>query len=268
MQREQVTSFAAVPTILRQLLESPLLDEHDLSSLGTLTSGGAPVPPDLVDRVHERFAARVVPTNGYGLTETTSAVAVNRGQEYLERPDSVGRVMPVIDVRVVDPVRGVDQPAGGLGELWFRGPSVVRGYWNKPEATREAFTDGWFHTGDLGYVDDAAFVHVVDRLKDIVIRGGENVYCVEIEAALFEHPAVADVAVLGVPHRELGEEVAAIVQLRDGSVTTADELRAHVAVRLAHFKVPAHVVFRSEPLPRTATGKVLKRELRDELAPP
>jgi long-chain acyl-CoA synthetase len=266
VERERVTSFAAVPTILRQVLESPRLGEHDLSSLGTVTSGGAPVPPDLVRRVEELFATTVVPTNGYGLTETTSAVAVNRGAEYVARPNSVGRPMAVVDVRVVDPLTGDDQPVGATGELWFRGPSIVRGYWNKPEATSEAFTDGWFHSGDLGFVDDESFVSVVDRLKDVVIRGGENVYCVEVEAVLFEHPAVADVAVVGVPHRELGEQVAAVVHLEAGATTSVAELREHVAARLARFKVPEIVSFRDEPLPRTATGKVLKRDLRDELA--
>ena len=142
---------------------------------------------------------------------------------------------------------------------------IVAGYWNKPEATAEAFSDGWFHTGDLGYVDDDGFVYVVDRLKDVVIRGGENVYCAEVEAVLFEHPAVADVAVIGMPHRELGEQVAAIVEPKPGVTVTADELQDHVRGRLAHFKVPEIVVFRDEPLPRTATGKVLKRDLRDEL---
>ncbi len=265
IQRERVTSLAAVPTILRRVLESPLLDRYDLSTLGNVGSGGAPVPPDLIHRVDDLFASKVTPANGYGLTETTSAVTSNRGRDYLDRPTSVGRTFPVVDVRVVDPATGADQPTGATGELWFRGPNVVRGYWNQPEATAAAFTDGWFHSGDLGHVDDESFVYVVDRLKDVVIRGGENVYCGEVEAALFEHPAVADVAVVGVAHRELGEQVAAVVQLADGAVVSAAELQAHVATRLAHFKVPELIVFRDEPLPRTATGKVLKRELRDDL---
>jgi long-chain acyl-CoA synthetase len=263
IQRERVTALAAVPTVLRQVLESPLLDNYEVSSLGTLSSGGAPVPPDLVDRVDRKFASGVAPSNGYGLTETTSAVTLNRG--YLARPNSVGQPFAVTDVRVVAPDTGDDQPTGTVGELWFRGPTVVQGYWQNPEATAEAFTEGWFHTGDLGHVDDEGYVYVVDRLKDVVIRGGENVYCAEVEAALFEHPAVADVAIIGIPHRELGEEVAAVVQLKDGAGASASDLQEHVAARLAHFKVPAHVVFRAEPLPRTATGKVLKRELRDEL---
>jgi long-chain acyl-CoA synthetase len=265
VERERVTGLSAVPTLLRQVLDSPLIERYDVSSLTTLGSGGAPVPPDLVDRVDRQFASSVSPSNGYGLTETTSAVTLNRGQDYVLRPTSVGRPFPVVDVAVVDPESGTWLGPGAVGELWFRGPNVVRGYWNRPEATAEAFTDGWFHSGDLGSVDDEGFVSVVDRLKDVVIRAGENVYCTEVEAALFVHPAVADVAVVGIPHAELGEEVAAVVQLKDDGAVSATELRDYVAARLAYFKVPTHIVFRTEPLPRTASGKVLKRELRDQL---
>ena len=148
--------------------------------------------------------------------------------------------------------------------MWFRGPQIVRGYWNNPGATAEAFGDGWFRTGDLGRVDDG-WVYVVDRMKDVVIRGGENVYCAEVEAALFEHPDVADAAVLGLPDAALGERVAAVVRLHDGASADAEDLRAHVRERLASFKIPDHIVFRTELLPRTATGKVLKRDLREEL---
>jgi long-chain acyl-CoA synthetase len=263
IERERVTSLAAVPTLLRELLESPKAAERDLSSLGTVASGGAPVPPDLVGRIDARGAS---PSNGYGLTETTGAVTLNVGRDYVANATSVGIPFPVIDARVVDPATHVDLPVGEVGELWFRGPTVCRGYWQNPEATAQAFTDGWFHTGDLGHLDDAGYVYVVDRLKDVIIRGGENVYCAEVEAALFEHPAVADVAVVGVPHAELGEEVAAVVLLKDGADVAPTDLQAHVAERLAYFKVPAHVVVRTEELPRNATGKVLKRELRDELA--
>ena len=266
IERERITSIAAVPTLMRQILESPDLDRRDLSSITSLGSGGAPVPPDLVARMQELFGVAVSPSNGYGLTETSSGVTGNRGPDYRARPSSVGRPVPGTDIRVVDPgtdsVLGIDE----IGELCFRGPSIARGYWNRPEATAEAFRDGWFHTGDLGYVDDEGFVYVVDRLKDVVIRGGENVYCAEVEAVLFEHPAVADVAIIGVPHRELGEQVAAIVLVRDGSTVEVEEIQEHVRGRLAHFKVPEIVVFRTDPLPRTATGKVLKRDLRDELA--
>jgi long-chain acyl-CoA synthetase len=266
IERERVTSLAAVPKLLRELLGSPVLHRHDVSSLGSLASGGAPVPPDLVDRIDTTFKRSVSPSNGYGLTETTGAVTLNVGRAYVDRSDSVGVPLPVTDVRVVDPATGADVAPGAVGELWFHGPTVSPGYWNKPAATAESFVDGWFRTGDLGHLDADGYVFVDDRLKDVIIRGGENVYCAEVEAVLFEHPAVGDVAVVGLPHPELGEEVAAVVVPADGTDPTVAELQAHVAERLAYFKVPAHVVVRTEPLPRNATGKVLKRELRAELA--
>lgn len=265
IERERIMALAAVPTIVRQILESPLTERYDLSSVGGISSGGAPVPPDLITRIDEMFASRVSPANGYGLTETTSAVVINAGSEYVGKANSVGRPVIVADVRVVEPASGEDQPRGSIGELWFRGPNIVRGYWNKAEATAAAFTDGWFHTGDLGYVDGDGFIFVVDRMKDVVIRAGENVYCAEVEAVLFEHPGVGDVAIIGLPHRELGEEVAAVVQPKPGVEVSAAALQEHVAQRLARFKVPAHIFFQDDPLPRTATGKVLKRDLREAL---
>lgn len=258
---EQLNSIAGVPTVLRDLVDS---EPGELSTLDGASMGGAPIPPDLVGRVHRTLAANVAPANGYGLTETTSAVVSNSGDEYVGHPDSVGRPVPGSQLRIVDPATGDDLGAGEVGELWFRGPQIVRGYWNNPGATAEAFGDGWFRTGDLGRVDDG-WVYVVDRMKDVVIRGGENVYCAEVEAALFEHPDVADAAVLGLPDAALGERVAAVVRLHDGASADAEDLRAHVRERLASFKIPDHIVFRTELLPRTATGKVLKRDLREEL---
>ena len=154
------------------------------------------------------------------------------------------------------------------GELWIKGPNVVRGYWNRPEETAKTFSRGWLHTGDVARLDDEGFIYIVDRAKDMIIRGGENVYSVQVEAALFEHPAVADCAVIGVPDEILGEEVGAVVVLRPGAKVTADELALHVKERLAAFMVPTHIWFRAEPLPRNPQGKVLKRELRDELVGP
>jgi long-chain acyl-CoA synthetase len=263
IRRERLTSVSGVPTVVRQLVEDAPAHRDELASLVSIGMGGAAVPPDLVGRIDADFGSRVAPGNGYGLTETTSAVVINAGADYVSRPDSVGRCVPGADVRVVDPATGQDVVGATIGELWFRGPNVVRGYWNNPAATEAAFTDGWFHSGDLGRVVDG-WVYVVDRLKDVVIRGGENIYCAEVEAALFEHPSVADVALVGVPHESLGEQAVAVVNAR--AEVTAEELRAHVAQRLASFKVPEQVVFRTEPLPRTQTGKVLKRELRMALA--
>ncbi|MEV0054027.1 class I adenylate-forming enzyme family protein [Saccharopolyspora shandongensis] len=254
---EGLTSAAGVPTVMRDLVEQG----DAVAGLDGVNMGGAPIPPDLVQRIGA-FGTGVAPSNGYGLTETTSAVVSNAGADYLARSNSVGRCMPGADLRVVDPATAEDAAPGEIGELWFRGPNIVRGYWNNPQATAESFTDGWFHTGDLGYVEDD-WVYVVDRLKDVVIRGGENVYCAEVEAALYEHPEVADVAVIGLPHPTLGEEVAAVMNLH--SAVSEEELRSHVAARLAAFKVPAHVVVRAEALPRTPTGKVLKRQLREQI---
>jgi steroid-24-oyl-CoA synthetase len=261
---ERITSTAMVPTVLRQLLEHPRLETLPRDALAGLASGGAPVPPDLIRTIETTFDSKVSPANGYGLTETTSAIIVNAGADYFAHPDSVGRPTIGTDVRIVDEL-GEDQPNGSTGEVWVRGPNVVDGYWNKPEATAANFTEGWFHTGDVGRRDDDGFVYIVDRLKDVVIRGGENVYSAEVEAVLFEHPAVLDVAIIGLPDETYGEEVAAVVNLREGADTTPQQLQEFAAERLARFKVPSQVFVRREPLPRTATGKVLKRDLRDEL---
>jgi long-chain acyl-CoA synthetase len=268
IERERLTGTSGVPTVMRQLVEDASTAPQRVATLAGISMGGTPVPPDLIGRIDAGFASLVAPANGYGLTETTSAVVSNSGADYVTHPDSVGRCVPGADVRVVDPASGEVVPEGEVGELWFRGPNIVRGYWNNPEATAAAFTDGWFHTGDLGRVRDG-WVYVVDRIKDVVIRGGENIYCAEVEAALFEHPGVADVAIVGVPHESLGEEAVAVVHLLPGTAAgpdVAEGLRRHVAERLASFKVPAHVVFRDEPLPRTPSGKVLKRDLRGPIA--
>jgi acyl-CoA synthetase (AMP-forming)/AMP-acid ligase II len=266
IESERISSATMVPTLLRRLVESPLWAEHDLSSLTNLGAGGSPVPPDLIGRVGSMSGRAIVPLNGYGMTETTCVAVANSGEEYYEHPDSVGLTVPTIDLSVVDPVTGAALPTGQTGEIRFRGPQVVKGYWNRPRDSEEAFGDGWFRTGDLGYTDDEGLLYVVDRLKDVIIRGGENVYSAEVEAVLFEHPAIADVAVVGVPHHDLGEEVAAVVRLHVSGAATAAELRGHVARRLAAFKVPTLVRFTERALPRNAVGKVLKRELRDMLA--
>ena len=263
IERERVTSFGGVPTMAWQVLTSPHFEEYDTSSLTGVTYGGAPAPPTLVDTIKKRLPARS-PGNGYGLTETSSVTTYNSGVNYLERPDSVGPPVAVCDVRVVGP-DGADLPVGEVGELLIRGPNVIKGYWGRPEDTARAFVDGWFHSGDMARLDEDGFVYIVDRAKDMVIRGGENIYCAEVEAAVYEHPAVADCGVIGVPHDVLGEEVGAVVRLRPGAELTAEELRAFLADRIAAFKIPVHVWFRSEELPRNPSGKLLKTQLREEL---
>ncbi|MFF9069749.1 AMP-binding protein [Streptomyces sp. NPDC014891] len=260
IREHRVTHYAGVPTTALQLLDLARATGDPLDSLTLLSTGGAAAPPGIVGGITAAYGDRLEPRNGYGLTETSGGVLANVGAEYRAHPGSVGRPTPVTEVRI-------DRPdAEGVGELWLRGQSLVRGYWRDEEATRAAFAeDGWFRTGDLARVDADGRVSIVDRLTDMVVRGGENVYCVEVEDVLQQHPDVVDAAVLGVPHPLLGEEVAAVVRLRPGAAAGADELRAHVGGRLAAFKVPAHVLVREEELPRNPTGKLLKRELRESL---
>ncbi|NUW45668.1 class I adenylate-forming enzyme family protein [Nonomuraea rhodomycinica] len=266
IERERVTTMIGVPTNAWQLMSHPDFAQHDLSSLTTLGYGGAPAPPKLLERITANLPQRAT-SNGYGMTETTALAIGNGGPDYLARPDSIGLPSAVVDVRVVDPA-GEELPRGEVGELCVRGPNVIMGYWNKPQATAETFVNGWLHTGDLAKIDEEGFVYIVDRAKDMVIRGGENVYCAEVEAALFEHPAVDDAAVIGVPHDELGEEVGAVVRLAPGAALTADELRGFLDGRIAKFKIPVHVWFREDELPRNPGGKILKTRLRREILGP
>jgi len=271
IERERITIFGGVPTMVMQVLDSPEFAKRDTSSVQSISYGGAPAPPDLVRRIKDHFPAGA-PGNGYGLTETSAMTTMNAGDDYVRKPDSVGPPAPVCDVAVVpEDYEGDEPPAeqevdpSRTGELWIKGPNVVRGYWNRPKETALSFSKGWLHTGDVARIDEEGFVHIVDRAKDMIIRGGENIYCVEIESALYEHPAVADCAVIGVPDPVLGEEVGAVIVLRPGHEVAADELGRHVGERLAAFNVPTRFWFRSDPLPRNPAGKVLKRELRDEL---
>ncbi len=263
--REQIRSWSGVPTVVRQLLEHPRAAGGELDSLAGIASGGAPVPEDLINRVGDLFKARVSPGNGYGATETTSAIITNGGADYLARPNSVGRPTVTTEVRIVDDA-GQDCAESAIGEIWLRGPNIFVGYWGRPEETAASFSDGWFRTGDLGYRDAEGFYYVVDRKKDVIIRGGENVYCAEVEGVLHHHPDIADVALIGLPHRSLGEEVAAVIEPKAGASLSEADVQAWVAERLARFNVPTRVFFISEPLPRTATGKVLKRELKERYA--
>jgi long-chain acyl-CoA synthetase len=263
IEREHITTFGGVPAMVWQVLDHPDFGRRDTSSVRAIGYGGAPAAPELVRRIGALLPGRT-PSNGYGLTETSSVTTLNSGDDYLRKPDSVGVPVAVVDVKVVDP-DGTALAVGDVGELWIKGPNVVTGYWNKAEATSASFSDGWLHSGDVARLDDEGFVYIVDRAKDMIIRGGENVYCVEVEAALYEHPAVNDAAVIGIPHQVLGEEVGAVVYALPGIDVTEEELRAHVAERLAAFKVPVRVWFRDEPLPRNPAGKILKRDLRTEL---
>jgi long-chain acyl-CoA synthetase len=265
MERERVTAFSGVPTMVWDIINSETLDFRDLSSVKSFGGGGSAAPPELVRRIHERFPRTSIAT-GYGLTETSSVTTSIGGSDYIERPDSVGVPVPVCEVRIVDP-GGRDTPAAGEGEIWIKGPNVVPGYWRRPEETGEAFTDGWLHSGDIGRIDQDGFLYIVDRAKDIIIRGGENISTIEVESALFEHPAVLDAAVFATPHPTFGEEVGAAVRLKPGMTVTVDELRGHAAAKLAAYKVPANLWITDQPFPRSGTGKTLKREIQAAYAP-
>jgi len=260
IERERITGAGGVPTIAWQLLEHPALGKYDLSSLENIGYGGAPAAAELVRRVKEKFPGSV-PATGWGMTEVSGAFTGHQAEDYELRPDSCGPAIPVGDMKIAD-ANGQVLPAGGVGELWVKGPNVVRGYWRNPKATAETFVDGWLRTGDIARLDDEGFCYILDRAKDMLIRGGENIYCIEVENALYEHPAVVDAAVVSIPHHSLGEEPGAVVTLKAGMHASEEELRGFVAERIAAFKVPVKIVFSADMLPRNPTGKVLKSELK------
>jgi acyl-CoA synthetase (AMP-forming)/AMP-acid ligase II len=260
IERERVQVTGGVPTIAWQILEHPDRDKYDLSSLELITYGGAPSAPELVKRIWEEFGA--LPGNGWGMTETMATVTAHLGEDYIHRPDSAGPPVAVSDLKIVAADGVTELPAGEVGELWARGPQIVMGYWNKPEATAETFVHGWVRTGDLAKVDEEGFLTLVDRAKDMIIRGGENIYSIEVENVLYQHPAVIDAALIGIPHHTLGEEPAAVVQLQPGATATEEDLKAWVRDRLAIFKTPVRIVFLDHPLPRNANGKILKKDLK------
>lgn len=265
IEAEKISSIGGVPAIAWQLLEHPDRDKYDLSSIQVISYGGAPSAPELVSTIKKRFPD-AAPGNGWGMTETCATATLNIGEDYVNRPSSAGAPPGAVELRICDP-EGREVPQGTVGELWCKSPSNCRLYWNRPDATAETYRQGWVVTGDLARIDEEGFLYLVDRAKDMLIRGGENIYCIEVENALYDHPAIMDAAVVGIQHKILGEEVGAIVQLKPGKSATEAELRAHVAGQLAAFKVPVEIQFLSEPLPRNANGKIVKSELRQRFAP-
>ncbi|MEJ1969411.1 MAG: class I adenylate-forming enzyme family protein [Rhizomicrobium sp.] len=261
--RERVTAMSGVPVMSREIIGHPDFERTDLSSLVSLGGGGAPLQPDLVAKIDSQVkTAR--PVTGYGMTETCGIITSVSADFFVDKPASVGPAMPTYEVRCVDDDGGT-LPPGAVGELWVKGATVIKGYINRPDATAESITEGWLHTGDVARIDADNFIYIVDRKKDMVLRGGENVYCAEVEACIHHHPAVAECCVFGVPDPRLGEEVAAAVVLRPGQHLDGDGLRAHCAAHLSKHKIPRYVWFLAQPIPRNANGKFLKRQLRDTL---
>ncbi len=259
IEQEQVTTFSAVPMMAREMLLHPDFATRDTSSLQSIGGGGAALQPDLVAKLEEGTENARAGT-GYGMTETCGIIAAVSGDFFVDKPTSVGRAVPTLEAKCVD-AQGTTLPVGERGELLVRGAPVIKGYLNRPQA----IVDGWLETGDVAYIDEDGFIFLVDRLKDMVLRGGENVYCAEVENAIFEHAAVAECVVFAVPDDRLGEEVGAAIYLNESASLNADELRGHCRELLSSYKVPRFIWFVAQPLPRNANGKFVKRELQESL---
>ena len=260
IEQERVTTIAAAPAMLLDLLEAPGFDQVDTSSLFSLGIGGAATPPRvkklLGDKLPQNFSG-----TGWGMTETNAQGASLTGRAFFAKAGCSGFPHPIVDIRICDE-EGEAIPEGASGEIWVRSCANIREYWNRPEANAEEFRDGWLKTGDIGYLDDEGFLFLADRAKDMIIRGGENIYPIEIENELLEHEAVKEVAAIGLPHERLGEEVAVVVHLHPGASLDEQGLVDFCRSRLASYKVPSHVFFSESALPRNATNKILKRELK------
>ena len=263
IERERVTSMSGVPVMSRELLSHPDFETTDTSSLVSLGGGGAQLLPDLVAKIDSQVkTAR--PNTGYGMTETCGIITSVSGDFFVDKPASAGPAMPSFEVKCVDD-DGNTVATGQIGELWVKGAPVIKGYINRPDATAESITQGWLHTGDVARIDEDGFIFIVDRKKDMVLRGGENVFCAEVEGVVHQIAAVAECCVFGVPDDRLGEEVGAAIVLRPGESLTPEALRAHCAAVMAKHKIPRYVWFLDEAIPRNASGKFLKRALRDTL---
>ena len=264
IENEHITHFVGVPTMSWDLLESPRFSSTDISSLFRIGGGGASVPPELIRKITRQVRGGE-PAFGYGMTETNTYGPRIDGEDALQRPTSAGRMLPIMEVKILGP-SGEEVPTGERGEICFFGSTVISQYWNKPDETQNAFHGKWLRSGDIGHLDEDGYVYVDDRLKDVVIRGGENVYCVEVEAAIYEHPSVHEVAVFGLEDKRLGEKVAAAIYPTEGANLDPEELRLFLKGKIANFKIPAEIFVLDKQLPRGATGKIQKRELREHFA--
>jgi long-chain acyl-CoA synthetase len=262
IEQERISVFHGVPTMAWEIMQSPNFDTTDLSSLRGVQSGGASRPPEHLNMIMQKFPDSAIPGLGYGLTETNAIGAIISGKFYASRPNSTGRpTPPVTSIKVVDDA-GNTLEDGGVGEICIKGATVMKGYWNNPEATAEVIKDGWFYSGDIGMLDELGFLIILDRAKDIVIRGGENIGCAEVEYAISEHPEVSEVSVYGIPEERLGEMLCCSIMLQTGSVLSCEQLTSFLNSRIAGFKIPERAFFQYEQLPRIATGKIAKKELR------
>lgn len=262
VEAEKVNELSGPPFIVQTFLAAASASGRDVSSLRSLGMGGAAAPTDVIEAAGEILGDAVIPRTGYGMTETTSGVVAISGADFARRPTSVGRALPTAEVAIMD-AEGRIAGTGVEGEVAVRGPQVISGYAGR--GTDGNFVDGWFRTGDIGMIDSEGFIYLRGRIKDIVIRGGENISCAEVEGALSTHPEVVEAVALGAPHATLGEELVAIAHVRQGSAVSAEDLRQYAAERLAAFKVPARITLIDSPLPRTASGKIVKRQLSEHL---
>ena len=264
IEREGITHFSGVPTMAYELVDSPNYDKYDLSTLRSIGGGGAALTPKHLQRIDDRGQQKTRPSAAYGMTETHGLAASNAGDNLRERPTSCGKPLPpLVEIRITG-TSGAELPRGATGEIQIKGPMNFSGYWRSPETTAETLVDGWLRTGDIGYMDQDDFVYITDREKDLIIRGGENVGCPEVEAIIFSHPKVQECAVFGLPDNRLGETVAAVVMVKPNESLTEGDIKSHVGEHLARFKVPEHVWIYKEQLLRTASGKIFKRELREK----
>jgi long-chain acyl-CoA synthetase len=260
IEEEKISVFTGVPVMAREMINHPDFAKRDTSSLKSLGGGGAPVQPDLVDKI-DKSEGEAAPSQGYGMTEVCGVIAAHGGAFFVDKPASAGIVMPTFEVKCVDEDDN-EVAQGERGEVCVKGVQVIKGYLNRVDATAESIVDGWLHTGDIGYLDEEGFLFLVDRAKDMVLRGGENVYCSEVETAIFSHAAIAEASVFSVPDERLGEEVGVAIFLQSGAELTGDELRDFLKIHLSAYKIPRYIWFTAEALPRNASGKFLKKELQ------
>jgi len=264
IEREQISNLTGVPVMSRELINHPDFDQYDTSSLKSVGGGGAQLQPDLVSKI-EQTVRTARPGTGYGMTETCGIITSIGGDFFVENPESCGRAMPTFEVKTVDD-QGNETRPGQSGELWVRGAPVIKGYLNQPEASAETITDGWLHTGDVAWIDENEFIYIVDRVKDMVLRGGENIYCSEVETVLFQMDQIAECSVFGIADDRLGEEVGVAIYCREQEQATAEQIRTFCSSRMAKHKIPRYIWLLDAPLPRNASGKFLKRELKDQLS--